>query len=96
MHSSNEITLKEAIEQLLKAYKLEDKILETKLISSWESVTGKVIVKHTKHLYIRKKKLFVKLDSPALKNELIYSRQQLLDLLNKEVGSKVIDEIIFI
>jgi predicted nucleic acid-binding Zn ribbon protein len=96
MASSNDITLKEAIRQLLKAYKLEDKLAETRLISSWEQVTGKVIARHTMNLYIHKRKLFVKLDSPALKNELLFSRQQLLELLNKEAGSEVIEEIIFL
>lgn len=96
MTGSDEQTLKQAIEQMLEQYHLDEKLLETRLIDSWKSVTGKVISRHTRNIYIHKKKLFVKIDSPAIKNELIYRRQKIMDLLHEKVGKKVVDEIIFL
>ena len=96
MFGSNEISLKEAIKQLMKAYRLDDKMNEVRLINSWEKVVGKLISRHTSNIYIKKGKLFVRLDSAALKNELSYSKEKIIELLHKEVGVKTIDEIVFI
>jgi hypothetical protein len=46
-------------------------------------------------LNIRKKTLFVKLDSSALKNELSFSKERIIKSLNDEVGEVVIDKIVF-
>lgn len=96
MFGSNEISIKEAIKQLMKAYRLDDKMNELRLINSWEKVVGKLISKHTTNLYIKNKKLFVRLDSAALKTELSYSKEKIIGMLNQEVGEKVIDKIVFI
>lgn len=95
MKKSNDQTLKEVINELLEAYKLGDKLKEVRLIGSWEKVVGKLINKHTKNLYIKKKVLFVKLDSAALRNELSYARQKIIKALNKEADKEVIDDIVF-
>jgi predicted nucleic acid-binding Zn ribbon protein len=90
----NEHTLKEAIDQLLKVYRLDGKLAEHKLIASWEQVMGVMIAKHTKDLYIKHKQLFVTLDSAALRNELSLARNKIVKLLNEEAGSEVITEVI--
>lgn len=96
MKYSNEQTLKEAILQLLKTYKLQDGIYETKIINSWESIVGKMITNHTENLYIKNKKLYLKLDSPALKHELSFAKTKLIQSLNDIVKQQVIDDIIFL
>ena len=55
-----------------------------------------MIAKHTKDLYIKNKKLFIRIDSPALKNELTYSRSTLMEKLNEATGANVIEEIVFL
>lgn len=94
MSKHNEHTLKEAIEQLLKAYRLDSKLAERKLIASWEQVMGAMIAKHTTDLYIKHKQLFVTLDSAALRNELSLAKTKIVKLLNDEAGSEVITEVI--
>lgn len=95
MRTSNDKTLKEIIMDLLKAYRIENKVLGVRLINSWEKVTGKLISNHTTNLYIKKKTLFVYLDSAALRNELSYSKEKIIKALNKEVGVELITDIKF-
>ncbi|MCD4772292.1 MAG: DUF721 domain-containing protein [Bacteroidales bacterium] len=95
MQRSNEQTLKEVVRELLKAYRWGGKILEIRLMNSWENVVGKMISKHTLKLDVRKKVLYVKLDSPALKNELSYAKERIIKSLNEEVGEDVINKIVF-
>ncbi len=93
--SSNYRPLGEAIKELLKEYQLEGKINEMKVIECWAKVTGKLITKHTKEIHIKDKKLFVQIDSPALKHELNFSKSKIVEALNAEVGLQVIEEVIF-
>ncbi|NOR53582.1 MAG: DUF721 domain-containing protein [Candidatus Aminicenantes bacterium] len=83
------------IRELLASYRLEGKVNQARVIMAWEEVTGKMISRHTQDLYIKGSKLFVKLDSPALKTELSYSKGKIIELLNKEAGGEVISDIVF-
>lgn len=95
MSKHNEHSLKEVIDKLLKVYKLDDKLAERRLISSWDSVMGEMISKHTKDLYIKNQQLFVTLDSSALRNELSLAKTKIIKMLNDATGQKVINEVIF-
>jgi len=94
MSKHNEYTIKEAIENLLKVYKLKDKLDEKKLIESWEDVMGKMIANHTKDIVIRNKQLIVTLDSAALRNELSLAKTTIIKILNEKAGKVVITEVI--
>jgi predicted nucleic acid-binding Zn ribbon protein len=90
----NEHSIKDAIESLLKTYKLDDRLAERRLINSWEEVMGKMIANHTKDLYIKNKQLFVTLDSSALRNELSMARTKIIKMMNDTAGREVINEVI--
>ena len=94
MSRHNEHSLKDAIEKLLKTYKLDDRLAERRLISSWESVMGSMIAKHTTDIYIKHQQLFVTLDSAALRNELSLAKSKIVKMLNEAVGRKVINEVV--
>ena len=48
----NTRTIGEAIHELLDAYRLNDKIIETRIIQSWKEVAGSYISKNTESIYI--------------------------------------------
>jgi predicted nucleic acid-binding Zn ribbon protein len=91
---SNEKPLKAAIEEFLDSFHLRDKLNETKVIQSWEKVVGQMVAKNTSQLHIRKRVLFVKVNSAALRNELLFARQKIIQALNREAGGTIIDEIV--
>jgi len=91
----NEYSLKEVIDELINSYRLKGKLQETRVINSWEKVVGVVFAKHTTHLSIKNRILYIKLDSSVLRSELAMARSKLVEMLNKEVGEKVIEDIIF-
>lgn len=95
MQRSNDHTLKEVINELLKEYKLSDRLKEMKIIESWPKIVGKIIEKHTTGIYLRNKRLYVTIDNAALREELHYAKAKLLKSLNKMAGDNFIEEIIF-
>jgi predicted nucleic acid-binding Zn ribbon protein len=92
---SNNQSLGDVIREFLQSNRLDHKLSETRLIQSWEKVVGAMVSRHTENLYIKNKVLFVKIDSPALRNELSYSKEKIVQELNKEAQVEVIEEIVF-
>ena len=94
MPRSNDQTLKEALDHMLKAYRLKSRVQETRIISHWEEIVGEGIGRYTDDVYIRKKTLFVHIRNPALRNELLYSRDRIIDLVNEHAGEHVVGAIV--
>ncbi len=96
MARNNDKPLKEAIEQLLNVYKLKRKFDETALIAAWPELMGRAVANRTSQLYIRERKLFIRVESSVLKNELVMIRSEILKRMNERAGSKVLEEIVFV
>jgi len=94
VNRSHEKPLKAVIEEFLKSFRLEDKLAEARILHSWEKVVGQMVARHTVRINIRHKVLYVKLDSAALRNELMFARGKIVTALNKEAGMLVIEEIV--
>jgi hypothetical protein len=86
--------LKEAIEEFLKFYRLEDKLKERKVLDAYPEVVGELIMRHTLDFWIWKKTLYIKVDSAPLRNELMMARTTLMRNLNKKAGAQVIEDIV--
>lgn len=93
MKKSNEILLKDAISSFLKVNNLESKLNETKVIGAWEEVTGKLVARHTDQMQIKDRVLYIKVDSAALREELMYQRSKLVKKLNAAAGIDAIDDL---
>ncbi|TZF85965.1 DUF721 domain-containing protein (plasmid) [Pedobacter sp. BS3] len=96
MNRSNDKPLKEVFEQLLKVYNIKRKFDETSLVAAWPEMMGKAIANRTKTLYIRDRKLYVRVESSVIKNELMMIRQQIIDRMNERAGSVVIEEMVLL
>ncbi len=89
-------TFGEALRELLNAYQLNAKYEQTKLINSWDRLMGEPIAKRTDKIFINNKKLYVKLNSAALKQELNMSKTKILSLFIREFGEVLIEDVVFL
>lgn len=96
MNRSNDKSLKEAIEQMLQVYKLKRRFDETSLIAAWPEIMGKAVASRTSQIYIRERRLFIRVDSAVVKNQLVMMRSDILEKMNERAGSCVLDELVFI
>jgi hypothetical protein len=96
MGRTNDKSLKEAIEQMLQVYKIKRKYDETGIKASWPSLVGKSVANRTKEIYIHDKKLFLRIESSVIKNELILMRSQIIEKINNETKSVLVEDIIFL
>src|SRR5258706_15353122 len=92
--TGNEITLREAIEAMLKEYGLEERINQTHIATNWEKLMGQTINIRTQEVKLKKRKLYIRVNSFLLNEELHYERNKIHKLTNAEFEYLVAEEIV--
>ena len=95
MRKSNTEKLSDVIRSYVKDNKLEHKLAEVDIVSSWEKLMGKTVASYTEELRIQNGTLFVKTTSPILRNELMMMKEEIRKRLNEKAGNNIIRQIIF-
>lgn len=96
MRKPNDITLKEGIGKLLNVYKLKGKFDETSVVALWPELMGRAISNRTTQIYVSQKKLFVRIESSVIKNEMLMVKTGIIQKINERAGVEVITDIIFL
>mgnify|MGYP003403198091 FL=1 len=66
---------------------------QEEIIKVWEEITGDLIKKLTKKIYVYDKVLFVSVSAPALRSELMMMRGNICEEINNHFGKKVLKRI---
>ena len=96
MRKANDKSLKDAIEQMLNVYKIKRRFDETAIIAAWPNLVGTSVANRTKELFIHDKKLYLRIESSVIKNELMMIRSQIIEKINDEAKSVLVEEVIFL
>lgn len=86
--------IKDLINIFLKENKLENGLLDLEIKKVWFEVMQNGIANYTKDVNIKNKTLYIKLSSPALKQELSYGKEKLIKIINQKFKKKIINKII--
>ena len=74
--------------------KISDGIFNVKINEAWKKSVGKNIYEYTKSVNLKDNILYIEVDNPILKQEILYSKQKIINMLNEEINEKIIDKII--
>jgi predicted nucleic acid-binding Zn ribbon protein len=96
MRKANDKSLKEAIEQMLQVYKIKKRYEETGVAAHWPELVGKSVANRTKEIYVYDKKLFLRIESSVIKNELMLMRKQIIEKINEKAKETLVEDIIFL
>jgi hypothetical protein len=94
MERKREKRIGSLLDEFVRANNLQKGLAEYRIEKSWYALLGRNVAMATRSLYIRDKKLFVKLHSSVLRNELTLIKQDLIRRLNESAGAEVIDDVI--
>lgn len=95
MKRTNTELLRDVILRYLREEGLETPLNEHRAILAWPRVAGPAITRLTGDVSFRQGTLFVKIIRPALRQDLMMGRTQLIHKLNAEVGAQVVQNIVF-
>lgn len=94
MPYQEEKTLKEVLLKMLDVYKLRGKLHQTRIRNLWETHMGASVARQTTDIQVRHKKLYVSIESAALRNELSYGREKICRIMNEALGERYLQEVI--
>tara|TARA_B100001113_G_C20858105_1_gene512698 strand:+ start:202 stop:483 length:282 start_codon:yes stop_codon:yes gene_type:complete len=90
----NNIEIKNLVEVFLKQNKLEDGLLNIEVKKAWFDLMKNGVSNYTTDVNLKNKTLYIKLSSPALKEELSYGKEKLIKLINDKFDKDLIEKII--
>ena len=89
-------TLKSAIKKAVIKTGIDKALKQEKGVFFWSEVVGETVSAVTEATSVEKGVLTVKTNSPAWRQELHMQKKEIIDKINKKIGSKAIKEIRFI
>lgn len=87
------MSLGEAIELYLKSHGLKEKVQMEQVIMDWPKIMGKAIAENTEQIWFRGGVFYVKMSHPVWKNELSMAKSKIREMLNKALGTDLINEV---
>ena len=93
--TSNEAPLKEVLDLWLKAYGYDGKMKEMDVLEAWPEMMGTALANRTSEIYIKNKKLFLKMDSSVMREELSYGKDVIIQRVNEKAGAEIITDVWF-
>ena len=84
----------DALKQVVNKSRLKNGLRAAQIEEIWETVMGKTIAKYTQKLEIINQTLFISTPVGALKNELHFQRELIIQRINENFGEKVITTIV--
>lgn len=95
MKRHNDYRLGEVLKTLQQQPNLEPKLILEKIKTWWQSEMGEYILRQTKTLSVSQHKLYVRLDSSVLKDEMRFQKKDLVNKINSYLDYPYIQDIIF-
>ena len=86
--------LKELINIFLEKNNLKEGVTNVDISNAWFKMMKNGVANYTQEVKLRNKILYIKLSSPALKEELSYGKEKLIKLINERLKENVVEKII--
>jgi len=93
MHNENQYKLSSIIKNILKEKKIAPNYYETLIKQNWKPWLGNTIASRTKKIKVYGKKLVVEVHSAPLRQEMNYAKPTIIQLINKHLGERYIEEV---
>jgi hypothetical protein len=90
----NDLSLQEALKDMIQEFQLSPQLNETRIKALWERLMGRTIATYTANIAVRKNVLYLTILSAPLKQELSYSKEKICRLINDEMGEEYIREVV--
>jgi len=93
--TANEAPLKEVLDRWMRAYGFEERAKQLEVVEAWPELMGKAVAHRTKEIRIQNKKLFLKIDSSVMRNELANGKEIIILRINEFAGKEIINDVWF-
>ena len=88
--------IQDILERMLQQLGLAERMKEADVVRRFSEVVGGDIATRAEAVSIRDGKLVVKVASPVWRQELNYSKQEIIDALNRALSDNIVTDIHFV
>ncbi len=78
------------VDKIVRDEGLATPLMERRAVEAWNSVAGELIAKVTKNKFMRNGTLFIEIQSPAIRTEVMMRRSSFIAQLNERVGGATV------
>ena len=90
----NQYTLGEVLQQLIDKFRLRNRMNSETLQAAWPEIAGALVARHTKSVQLDGPVLYIEVDEPALRNELLYMQSDIISAVNKRLHDDVVEKLV--
>jgi hypothetical protein len=90
------IKVGQVFKQLIDQSPYKHKLVEAALISAWNQVMPPVVIKRTEQISVKQSKLFLKINSAPLRQEIQNAKSQVLTLLKEAAPECELIDIVWL
>jgi hypothetical protein len=93
MKRHNDLPLGDILKMLYRDDKWKAKLFQVKVQRIWNEMPP-TITSHTLSVYVTNHILFIKVDSSSLKQELLYGREKIKEMMNEKLGEEYLKNVV--
>lgn len=91
---NNNLNMGEALQEFIKANKLEKGIDKVNAQEAWKNLMGNGVNNYTTTVELRNETLFVSLSSSVLREELSLGKTKIIRMINEELGKELVKKLV--
>ena len=88
------LNLQDVLKDFVHENNLEKGLDKVQVRNAWAKLMGNGINNYTTAIELKNDTLYVQLSSSALREELSYGKQKIIELLNEEIGKEIVNKIV--
>tara|TARA_B100000989_G_scaffold57253_1_gene38813 strand:+ start:609 stop:902 length:294 start_codon:yes stop_codon:yes gene_type:complete len=97
MKRNNETnSIKAVLNSFFNQKQINQGVVNSKIGIAWRKTAGKQLFKYTQDIYLKKHTLFIRVNNPMLKEEISYSKNKIIELINCELKQDIIEKIVLL
>src|ERR1700761_4020075 len=89
-----EYSLGDAMRKFLQQSQLKGSIQALQIEEIWEQIMGKTVARYTDKIQIHGQTLYVNTSVAPLRQELLYQKDRIIEMVNEALGDKAIKEVV--
>lgn len=91
---SNDSPIGDILKEIIQANKLEKGLNQISVADAWKNLMGNGVNNYTKDVILKGSTLYVELTSSVLREELTYGKSKIITMINEELGSEIVKDVV--
>lgn len=88
-------SVKDVMNNIVKSFKMDARYNNAVIISSWEKIMGAPIASRTESVFVKRRVLFLQVNTPVLRNELSMNKARIIAKINEYLKTEAIVDVKF-